>query len=206
MNKFLLWDFDGTLGCRKDGLYGRAWSLSMLEAIQTTDPLSSITVEEIAPFLKKGFPWHHPEQEHIHLNNGELWWAHIRHIFMNIYRQLGFSKIQAQALAVAAQARFLDLNTWMLYEDTMSVIQELSSKGWRHIIVSNHVPELPLIVEYLGLKPSIPVIVNSADVGYEKPNPKIFELALEHTSGAADVWMIGDNIVADVLGAEQVGI
>jgi hypothetical protein len=33
LGKFLLWDFDGTLGVRGDGLKGRAWSWAMLDAL-----------------------------------------------------------------------------------------------------------------------------------------------------------------------------
>jgi putative hydrolase of the HAD superfamily len=43
-------------------------------------------------------------------------------------------------------------------------------------------------------------------VGIEKPNPAIFWHALHVSRAGADCWMIGDNPVADVAGAESVGI
>jgi len=206
LGKFLLWDFDGTLGFRRDGLRGRAWSMSMLEAIINEYSRTDITINDITPFLRQGFPWHTPEIEHIHLNSTDRWWAHIRNIFSNIYVQLGFSKSQAEQLAYAAQARFIDLETWALYDDTIPVLMNLYEQGWKHIIVSNHVPELNIIAEHLGLASRVSSIINSAWVGYEKPHPEIYKLALEKTDGASNVWMIGDNIHADVLGAQQVGI
>jgi len=48
--------------------------------------------------------------------------------------------------------------------------------------------------------------VSSANVGYEKPNAKIYEYALEKYNNPKDVWMVGDSIIADVKGAENVGI
>lgn len=50
------------------------------------------------------------------------------------------------------------------------------------------------------------VIVNSEMAGVKKPNPKIFQLALKRASVAAqNSLMIGDNLEADILGAQAVG-
>jgi putative hydrolase of the HAD superfamily len=43
-------------------------------------------------------------------------------------------------------------------------------------------------------------------LGIEKPNSAIFAHALDVSNAGADVWMVGDNPIADVQGAEQVGI
>jgi putative hydrolase of the HAD superfamily len=202
----LLWDFDGTLGYRIDGLKGRAWSMSMLEAIREFNPLTGISIEDISPYLIRGFPWHEPEIAHIHLHSPELWWAHIRQIFERIYFELGFSRLQSAELSLYAQRRYVDLSTWELFDDTIPTIDALYNLGWNHVIVSNHVPELRNIIEHLGLGKYILNIVNSAEVGYEKPNPIIYKLAVEKAGRSNNIWMIGDNINADVLGAEQIGI
>lgn len=47
---------------------------------------------------------------------------------------------------------------------------------------------------------------NSAALGYEKPHRRIFELALEAMDRPRYAWMVGDNIRADVLGAQAAGI
>ncbi|WP_058302157.1 HAD family hydrolase [Gorillibacterium timonense] len=206
MSGFLLWDFDGTLGYRIDGHHGRAWSMSMLEAIKDKDPETEITLEDIGAFLRSGFPWHEPDVEHTHLHTSERWWAPIRGLFQRGYQKLGYSESQSEQLAVDAQSRYLDLKTWQLFDDSLPTLKVLKDFGWNHIIVSNHVPELRRITDYLGLGNFVSDIINSSEVGYEKPNPAIYKLALEKTSRSNPVWMIGDNIHADVLGAEQVGI
>lgn len=220
--KVILWDFDGTLGGRIDGEYGRAWSMAMLEAIYDIYPNSRIIVEEIDPLITSDFPWHMHEQDHLHLNTAERWWEYIRSIFIRCYSALGFSQKEAAELAFLAQHKYLDLNKWALYDDTLPVLQQLGAEGWKHIIVSNHAPELDEIIEHLGLTPWLDGVVNSAIVGYEKPHRVIFEKALE-VAGQADrqangrangqanrranvLWMVGDNINADVFGAEQLGI
>lgn len=203
---YVFWDFDGTLGCRIDGLYGRAWSASMVEAIQQLYGKSDVTMEDIAPHITIGFPWHEPEKAHVEWSSPELWWTGMRGIMARVFRQVGFKANEAERLARVAQERFLDLNTWEIYADTLPVLRNMKERGWKQFIVSNHVPELSDIVVYLGLGPYIDYLVNSADVGYEKPNPAIFHAALEQVKDAGQVWMVGDNVVADVLGAEAVGI
>lgn len=46
---------------------------------------------------------------------------------------------------------FLDPVAWVVYDDTEQALAELSDHGWRHVIVSNHMPELPRLVTDLGL-------------------------------------------------------
>lgn len=57
----------------------------------------------------------------------------------------------------------------------------------------------------LGLGELVESVVCSALIGYEKPHPRAFEIALERCD-ASPVWMVGDNADADVRGAEAVGV
>lgn len=74
------------------------------------------------------------------------------------------------------------------------------------MIVSNHVPELGDLVGRLGLADLIDGVLTSAVTGYEKPHPAMYGIALDLIGHPDRVWMIGDNPVADVAGAEAVGI
>ena len=74
------------------------------------------------------------------------------------------------------------------------------------MILSNHVPELPALVDALGLSALVDRVFSSAATGFEKPNPRAFEIALHECGSPGEVWMIGDNPVADMDGARSVGI
>jgi putative hydrolase of the HAD superfamily len=67
-------------------------------------------------------------------------------------------------------------------------------------------PELPGIFNHLGLSPHLAALFNSAQTGYEKPHPEAFRQVLAWVSRPEAIWMIGDNYLADVLGAEVQGI
>ena len=88
----------------------------------------------------------------------------------------------------------------------MPALKQLQDVGWTHVILSNHVPELPDIVTTLGLSPYITRIFTSALLGYEKPHPQAFRYVLDELHNPAVVWMIGDNPEADIAGAEASGI
>ncbi len=74
------------------------------------------------------------------------------------------------------------------------------------VIVSNHVPELPALVSQLGLANHVDAVLTSAEHGYEKPHPGAFRIALRAAGAPTSVWMVGDNPIADIAGAAQVGV
>ena len=105
-----------------------------------------------------------------------------------------------------AQEYILNPGTYTPYDDALPILQDLSEKGWQHFIVSNNYPELPEVVSHLSFSDLITECITSGLVGYEKPNPGIFEHAMDRAGRPEKVWMVGDNINADVRGAEAVGI
>lgn len=206
MKKVLFWDFDGTLGGRIDGLFGRAWSASLWEALQQLQVYPHIGTEDILAHLEQGFPWQEPDIAHEELNTADAWWSHVHQIFVKIYTKLHIPEELAHLLARIARERYVDVQRWELYPDTLPVLRALAEQGWTHYVVSNHVPELRSITEQLGVAGVVQEIINSAEVGYEKPNPEIFRIALQRANHPEIAYMIGDNIHADVQGAEGVGI
>jgi putative hydrolase of the HAD superfamily len=93
-----------------------------------------------------------------------------------------------------------------VFEDVVPVLTRLSALQWQHIVLSNHVPELPQLVERLGLGRHFEAVHTSAHTGVEKPNPEAFLRVAATLPVGATIWMIGDNPLADVQGAEAAGI
>ena len=62
-------------------------------------------------------------------------------------------------------------------------------------------------LEKLNADKFIDFLVTSEEVGFEKPNKEIFELALKKMNLEKDqVIMIGDSLEKDVIGAKNFGI
>ena len=127
-------------------------------------------------------------------------------LFTRAFQGVGFGIPRAKELAQMVRERYIAPEKWTLYEDTIPALEYLSHRGWNHAILSNHVPELPDIVRGLGLSHHISYCMTSAATGYEKPNPEAFKNALVTTGTPERVWMIGNEPIADIQGAETVGL
>jgi len=198
--KYLIWDFDGTLGYRPG-----KWSGTMVEVLRHFAGLD-MNIETVRPFMQKGFPWNSPDRANPPMRTADNWWAAMQHVFEGAFVGCGLPPQQARALAAKVRSVYTDVAQWRLYDDTMDVLRELLAEEWNHVILSNHVPELPSLVRGLGLSPLIHRIVNSAETGFEKPHPGAFQSALTSLDNPEEVWMIGDSMHADILGAESVGL
>jgi putative hydrolase of the HAD superfamily len=203
MTRLLIWDFDGTLAHRR-GETG--WSILLAETLDAEEPGHGQTAETFRPHLRQGFPWHQPEIAHPELCAPEAWWGSVQPILARAYESAGYAAGRALELAEAARRLYVDPSVgWALFDDTLPVLERLSRDGWTHAILSNHVPELRQIIAGLGLDGLFTEISCSAETGYEKPHPSAFASVLDRVQ-PAEAWMVGDNVVADVLGAEALGI
>ena len=200
--RLLIWDFDGTLGYRAGG----AWTASLLEVVRREIPQLPVTLEQLAPYTKTGFPWQSPETPHPDLDSPDRWWGALAPTFVRAYGAVGLDQDQARMLAGQVRRTYLDPERWRRYDDVQNALDTLRADGWTQVMLSNHVPELTDILQHLKLIEYFDRIFNSADIGYEKPNPRAFETVLAAYPEAGTTWMIGDSYRADVRGAESVGL
>ena len=95
-------------------------------------------------------------------------------------------------------ATFTDLENYALFEDVPPVLTQLSSITSLGV-VSNFEPWLDDLLRLRGVRDRFDVCVISGNVGIEKPDPRIYEMALEEAGvGARDAAYVGDNPEFDV--------
>jgi putative hydrolase of the HAD superfamily len=93
------------------------------------------------------------------------------------------------------------------YPDAGPALRELRERGQRLVAVSNWDCSLPGVLERCGLGQLLDGAVSSAVAGARKPDPAIFEPALELAGcGAAEAVHVGDTPEEDVEGARAAGI
>ena len=118
-----------------------------------------------------------------------------------VTRALGADTLARQRIA----KRFLDDSLERLHANT-PLLSRLSRR-YRLGIVSNFYGNLVTVCHNVGIYPFFSVIVDSARVGCSKPDPRIFQSALDELALApADVVFVGDSLARDMAGARAIGM
>lgn len=100
----------------------------------------------------------------------------------------------------------MDAIVFEAYADARPALASLRALGVRTICVSNWDYSLPEVLERVGLGDAFDGVVTSAAAGARKPEPEIFEVALEAAGcDAREAIHVGDS-TEDVIGARGAGI
>lgn len=91
--------------------------------------------------------------------------------------------------------------------DAHAALGRLKASGRRLLVVSNADGRLGDLLARTGLAPFFDAAIDSHDVGVEKPDPRIFAIALGRVAGRPDAAVhVGDMYNIDVLGARAAGL
>jgi len=143
---------------------------------------------------------------------GELWSTsseRSRVFWDRVYRRLlgelgiGFG----DGLATAIYSTFTDLSNYRAFPDAHPALNRLREAGVALGVISNFEEWLERLLESLGLAEFFDVRVISGIEGIEKPDPKIFRLAMERAGVEPDESAhVGDSLSFDVEPAASLGM
>jgi HAD superfamily hydrolase (TIGR01509 family) len=150
-----------------------------------------------------------------------LWWGYLKTLVLR--RELDAMRLIRRAcrkLWLQAPGSFFEELAWNWYKplaeiarvdpDTATTLTRLREEGWKLGLVSNtFVPGFVLDrhLRELGLIEFFPVRIYSCDVGYRKPDRRIFDIALQRMEvPPAQAVFIGDLLDADIQGAQRAGL
>jgi len=125
-----------------------------------------------------------------------------------VFRQLGVSDDALPAIAERLHARHAEHNLWcVVRERTEETLGELRRRGYRLAIISNADGRVQALLDGLGLLRHFEFVIDSGTVGVEKPDPRIFHMALERMGiEPHDAVYVGDVYEIDVAGARAAGL
>ncbi len=198
LEKILFWDFDGTL------IYSNQSFLDSLQICLESHNYK-ISSEKISTFLHTACSWHKPEISYTN-NTGSKWWDNLFRYFDSFYENYGISQNDRDSINKIFKSRILDHEIYTLYADARMVLEHCKIIGYKNYILSYNFPELPLVVEKLGISEYFTDYIISSNVGYEKPRAELFYHALGVANFPKECYMIGDNQIADIQGAKAVGM
>lgn len=132
-----------------------------------------------------------------------------RRFWLSVY-EVFFDELALPAgngLGDALYGTFSDMSNYRLFPDVMQAVEELDAAGCAMGVVSNFEAWLDDLLVSLGLGEFMPVRVISGIEGIEKPDSRIFGLALERSGfDAAECAYVGDSIDFDIAPARQLGM
>ena len=98
---------------------------------------------------------------------------------------------------------------WKREEDALPTLAELSRQGYRLGLVSNaaDAEDVRSMLQQHQLANWLELVLISAEVGYRKPHPYIFQQALSFFAVSPErAVMVGDKLGADIMGAQNAGL
>lgn len=107
---------------------------------------------------------------------------------------------------VAAVADFCYEEAAACLRRNRSVLAELQARSYRLGVVANFPGNLADVCREFGLTDFLDVIVDSTVEGIAKPDPRIFQRALDRLGlPPSACWFVGDSLEKDILPARQLG-
>lgn len=114
--------------------------------------------------------------------------------------------LDRDAFFEVAYEHFAEAGVWALYPEVEEVLAHLHPR-FQLALLSNFDGRLRMILEQLGVSRFFRAVVISSEVGADKPDPFIFQRALEIVGvAAAEALHVGDDPVHDWQGAASAGL
>jgi putative hydrolase of the HAD superfamily len=133
------------------------------------------------------------------------WW---RELVDSVFQQVAPATpdLDRDAFFEAAYSRFTEPGVWELFPEVVEVLETLQPH-YDLGVISNFDGRLRMILEQLGISKFFRVVVISSEVGADKPDPFIYERALELAGAEAHETMhVGDDPVRDWEAAAAAGL
>ena len=150
----------------------------------------------------------------------------INHRYWKLYRENKISKLELRRKRLIESFEAIDYRfdphdiNWLsdkyilylstftnLFQGTIFLLESLKSKYQLHVLTNGFEVVQHHKIKNSGLASYFKNIITAEKVGFKKPNPIIFEYALDQTKTIPEnSLMIGDSLEADILGALNKGI
>ncbi|MDQ3659454.1 MAG: HAD-IA family hydrolase [Actinomycetota bacterium] len=125
-------------------------------------------------------------------------------LYRRLLKELG---IEDEDLVSALYSTFSDISSYALFDDVLPALQRLEAEGYRLGLISNFEGWLEEMLVELEIGNLFEVRIVSGIEGVEKPDPRIYELALQRAGAEAHAAVhVGDSPAMDVEPAATAGI
>jgi len=144
-----------------------------------------------------------PKRAEAYEGDEDAFW---RGVNADILRNLGISD-EDGSLAEHLMTGFKRADWWAAYDDALPTVEALSSAGYRVGTIANARHLVMGRLHRTGLLERFDAITYSEEVGYKKPDARLFEVALGRMNVSAERAVhVGDRLREDIQGAQGYGL
>lgn len=184
-----LWDFDKNSGLTFEKIF----------KLNSLDVDLSAFLEVYEPINLKYWKLYREEK----VTKPALRYGRLKDAFKAIGREVEDDMINHLSVA------YIDYLTTFnhLFDGALDILNYLRNKYHLHIITNGFEEAQERKMHNANIRDYFITVTNSEMVGVKKPNPRIFNFALEIANASpTDSVMIGDSLEADIQGAHNVGM
>ena len=197
--KAVLFDLDDTLF---DHRHASRTSLAELQLIY--DVFGAVSLDALEVVHRRLL-----EELHLDMLAGKWTLAEARaERYRLLFQEHGHEATKDDIDKIVATARAVYVANRQVVVGTLELLHRLRAEGIKiGIVTNNFVAEQVEKLEVLGLTELIDVMVTAEEARVTKPNPLLFQLALDRLQvSAEEAAMVGDSWQSDVVGAWEAGI
>ncbi len=175
--------------CRRGGL-----RLTTLQASQ----IDAVAARRLAEYQRRGLSFTASSE-----SSREFWIG----LYRDFLADVGVDGALLDRLPDDLYEGFTRAESYRLFADARPALRAAKRRGLAVGILSNWEPWLVRLLADLKIDHLLDFVVVSGVCGYEKPDARIFQAALEAAGVApAELLHVGDSLHADVAGARAAGI
>jgi len=200
----VIFDFGGTL------MYGRnAWEPVIAQA---DEALTKYLTSQGMELNISTFPSQFRKRlgEYFKQREQDLLETTYTFVLRELLKDKGYEDVDSETIRTALDKLFAVTQTnWELEDDAIPTLKKLVENGYRLGIISNAGDDADVqqLARKFGITQFFDFILTSAACSYRKPHERIFELGLANWyCPPSEAVMVGDNLDADVRGAQNAGI
>ena len=190
----ILDDSGGVISCWRDACVAHCSSMNGLDAEVVFDAIDRLR------------EWYWSDPERHRAGRLELAWARGEVVRLAL-ADLGVDD-EGLARRIGETYHSLRDDAIKPFDDAVATVEWLRTEGCRLALLTNGGSAGQRVkIDRFDLAPLFDAILIEGEVGFGKPDPRIYAKALAalHVS-ATDAWMVGDNLEWDVAGPQREGI
>jgi putative hydrolase of the HAD superfamily len=148
-----------------------------------------------------------PAQDGPRPDDDHGWWRElVQRVLDRVLDPSQAAGFPADAYFETLYEHFAQPGVWELFDDVPRALSSLRARGVRLAVISNFDRRLLAIFRHLGIAGAFEQVILSSETGADKPDPRIFRIALEKMGVAPeDALHVGDDPRRDG-GASAVGL